>query len=446
MDQTAAPAKPFQQDNAYAWLVVGILCVVSVVGYIDRLIIKLLVDPIKADLNINDTQIGLLQGFSFVLLYAVFAIPVAWVADNGKRTTVITVGIICWSLATFSCGLATTFLLMFLARTMVGLGEVTLAPSGYSLLGDYFSKERVGLAISFLTGAGFLGSGLAYIIGGYIVGWLSHQEVYTLPLLGDLKPWQLVFMVVSIPGLLLALVMLFVIEPPRQNSGQDDAAADARKSFADLFNYIRANARLFAGEFIGFSLIAAATFAVINWTPAFLTRRFEVLPEEAGPVFGLVVLFSTWPGIVTGGFVASFLMGRGVLSANLVVSVAAAASALGFAMLFPLMGSMTAALILLWPTLFFAAMPFGCGTATLPIITPNRLRAQVVAVYLLIANLLGLTLGPTLVGAITDFVFKDPTQIGLSMAIAVPLLYGLGAICVCFSVAPYRDIISRQQA
>ena len=155
----------------------------SIFAYLDRQIINLLVEPIKADLGINDTQIGVLTGFSFALLYVIAAVPIAWMADFGNRVRVITIGIFCWALATFFCGLATTFLMMFLARTLVGLGEATLAPSGYSLVGDYFQKEKVGLAISCLTGSGFLGAGLAYIIGGQIIGTLNQAESYTLSLI-----------------------------------------------------------------------------------------------------------------------------------------------------------------------------------------------------------------------------------------------------------------------
>ncbi len=433
----------FKLGGPYAWCVVFILCITSIVGYVDRQIINLLIDPIKADLGINDTQIGLLQGFSFVLLYAVFAIPVAWLADYGRRTTVIIVGIICWSLATFSCGLATTFALLFLARTFVGLGEVTLAPSGYSLIGDYFPKEKVGLAISLFTGSGFLGSGLAYMIGGAIVGALSKQDLYVLPLLGTVKTWQLVFMVVAIPGLLLALLMLLVKEPPRQSLLSNDVATTSmRESFVALSKHIFANARLFSGLFFGFSLMAAATYAIVSWTPAFMTRTYGWLPEQVGASFGLVLMLSSSGGVFFGGAIASILMKRGVHSANLLVALSAAIAAIGFAIAFPLASSGHIALTLLAPTLFFAAMPFGCGTATFPLVAPNRLRAQIVAVYLLIANLVGLTLGPTGVGLVTDFVFQDETKINLSLSIVAPILLLLGALVATIAIKPYRNIIS----
>lgn len=429
----------------YAWFVVFVLCLAAIIGYVDRQVINLLVDPIKADLGINDTQIGLLQGFSFVLIYAVLAVPVAWLADFGRRTTVIIAGILCWSLATFSCGLATTFILMFIARAFVGMGEVTLSPSGYSLIGDYFPKERVGLAISFFTGSGFLGSGLAYMIGGAIVGALNEHETYVLPLLGELKPWQLVFMIVAVPGLLLALIMLLVKEPPRRSVVETEPVKSARQSFAALFGHIKDNARLFTGLIIGFSLMAAATYAIVSWVPAFLSRVHGWSAELIGAQFGIILLFSSTGGVFVGGFLASELMRRGVAAANVIVAVAAGFLAVAFAIAFPLVSSSQLAMILLAPTLFLAAMPFGCGTATLPLVTPNRLRAQVVAIYLLVANLLGLTLGPTGVGLITDFVFRDESMVNVSLAIAAPILLVAGALIASMAISPYRKLIEASE-
>lgn len=443
---TQAEAKSsIRLGGPYAWFVVFVLCLASIMSYVDRQIINLLVEPIKADLGINDTQIGLLQGFSFVLIYALVAIPVAWAADFGRRTTVIISGIVCWSLATFSCGLAGSFIMLFIARSLVGLGEVTLTPSGYSLIGDYFPKERVGLAISLFTGTGFFGSGLAYIIGGKVVGALSGQDFYTLPLIGAVAPWQLVFMIVALPGLLLALVFFLVKEPPRRSVAETDAIADKRASFAVLIKHIKSNLRLFGGLFIGFALMASATYAIVNWVPTFLGRVHGWGPEQVGNGFGPVLMFSSTIGVFVGGIIASTLMSRGVASANLLVAIAAGFIAIGFAVAFPLAASGEMALILLIPTLFFAAMPFGCGTATLPLVTPNRLRAQVVAVYLLVANLLGLTLGPTGVGLLTDYVFKDPAMINVALAIAAPALLLAGALVAIIAVAPYRRLIEASE-
>ena len=436
--------KPFKQDTPYAWFVVSILCLASIIGWVDRQIINLLVGPIKADLGINDTQIGLLQGLSFALLYVVASLPIAWMADVGKRTLIISIGIVCWSFATFFCGLATTFILMFMARMMVGLGEATLAPSGYSLLSDYFSKERVGIAISFFTGCGFLGAGLGYIIGGQVIGHFNQSALYSLPLIGEVAPWQITFMVVAIPGVLLLLLMQTVKEPPRQSlvDSQQDPR-DVISSFKALFQFIIRNKRLFTGLFVGISLMAAATLAINTWVPEFLVRNFNISSPEASARVGPLMMAAGPGGVFTGGFIASFLMRRGVNHANLTLAIAASLIAAIFGFLFTKVGNIDQALLLLVPALFFGALPFGCGTSTLPLVAPNRLRAQIVAVYLLIANLLGNTIGPTGVGAVTDYIFQDEARLGESISLVAPILYVLGAIIASIAIRPYSEIISR---
>lgn len=435
----------FQQGNLYAWFVVFILCLTSIFAYLDRQIINLLVEPIKLTLGINDTQIGLLQGVSFALLYVIAAIPIAWAADFGNRTRIISIGIICWALATFSCGLATTFVLMFIARTIVGLGEATLTPSGYSLIGDYFQPEKIGLAISFFTGSGFLGAGLAYIIGGHIIGVLNQSEFYTLPIIGTIEPWQLAFMTVAIPGLLLVSIMQFVKEPPRQSTVTADfAKLRARESFSALFNYISSNRRLFMGLFFGLAIMASATFSLMNWTPVYFTRKFDWDAQKVGTIFGTIVLIASPLAVFTGGFIASFLMKKGHSGANIYVPITSVCLAAIFIFLFGHAPNGQIATWLAVPSVFFSAMPFGCGTATLPLITPNRLRAQVVALYLLCANLLGLSLGPTAVGAITDYVYKDPTQIGKAMGIVAAILFICGALMLTTAIKPYCQIIRTQ--
>ena len=437
----------FTKGGGYAWFVVFVLCITSIFAYLDRQIINLLVEPIKSDLGINDTQIGLLTGFSFALLYVVAAIPIAWIADFGNRVRVISVGIFCWALATFFCGFATTFLLMFITRTFVGLGEATLAPSGYSLLGDYFEKEKVGLAISCFTGAGFLGGGLAYIIGGQIVGALSQFDNYALPFVGLVKPWQLAFMIVAIPGLLLVLLMQFIKEPPRSSAISADLnKLKARDSFVALLGYVRSNTRLFAGLFLGLAIMASATFSIMNWMPEYMSRSFEWSPQKFGNIFGSIILIASPAGVLSGGFIASHWMQRGRHSANLLVPAIAAilAAALGY-MFFH---APTEALAIAFgiPTVFFAAMPFGCGTAALPLVTPNRLRAQVVAIYLLCANLLGLTLGPTAVGIMTDYIFKDESRLGDAIGLIAPIFYILGTLIICLAITPYTKVIKKQES
>jgi len=436
---SAAPAK-IRKGSGYAWFVLFILCTAGIVSYIDRQIINLLVEPIKADFGINDTQIGLLQGFSFVIFYAVLAIPLARLADRGTRVSIIFWGAMCWSLATFTCGMAGSFAVLFIARMFVGIGESTLSPSGFSLISDYFRKSQIPLAISIFTGCSFVGSGLAYIVGGALIDFLSKLEHIVLPLVGERSVWQATFIFLAVSSVLLLVLIALIKEPPRSETIK--GVVGTGSTVKDVVTHFRKQPRVFTGVLVGLTLMAAASFALNLWTPTYFIRTHGWTPLQIGSIFGTIVIFSSAGGVMLGGFTASRLMRRGFHGANLSVPAVAALCAIPFIVAFPLMSSPTLSLFCLAPALFFAAVPFGCGTAVLPLISPNRIRAQIVAIYLLIANLLGFTLGPTSVGMLTDYVFRDPALIGYSLSIAPPVFLLMGFCLVVWSIPPYREIVA----
>ncbi|MFT7288577.1 MAG: MFS family permease, partial [Halieaceae bacterium] len=431
-----------EPSTFYAWCVVGILCVAAIVSFIDRQIINLLVEPIKADFGINDTQIGLLQGFSFVLFYVALAIPLARLSDSGNRTKIIIYGVICWTVATLSCGLAGSFAMLFVARMFVGVGEATLTPAGYSLIPDFFPPERVALAISVFTASSFAGSGIAYIFGGALIEYLSDIGQVVLPVIGERSVWQMAFICVSIPSVLVLALLAFVKEPPRRETVAE--SGDTNTSFSAVVAHLLLHRRLFAGVMFGLTLMAAAQFAINLWVPTYFIRVHGWSPMQIGSAFGTMVAVGSTSGVFVGGAVASMWMRRGRHDAFLLVPIIACALAIPFAIAFPLVSDPTLSLILLGPILFLAVVPFGCGTAVLPIISPNRMRAQVVAIYLLIANLLAFTCGPTAVGVLTDYVFGDPALIGYSLSIVPAIFIALGCLVVGTALAPYAALVRKQ--
>lgn len=427
----------------YAWFVVLVLSLASIVSYIDRQVINLLVGPIKASLDISDTQISLLQGFSFAIFYALLALPIARLADTGKRTRLINLGIITWTLATFSCGLAVGFWTLFLARVFVGAGEATLTPSSYSIIGDYFAKDRLPLAISVFVGASFVGSGVALIVGAYVITAVEDFGIVSLPLVGVLEPWQLIFMLVSLPSVLLLILMYFVKEPARsKEAGRDPEAPSYRQVFA----HIRSNYRVYIAIFFGFTLMASAMFGVGAWSPSFFIRTYGWTPSEIGTALGFLTTICSTSGVLFGGWLSSYLTRRGIMGANFLVSNGAVIVCIPFAIVFPLQSQAELSLAILAPVLFLGAMPFGAGTSTLPQIAPNRMRAQVVAIYLLFANLVGYSVGPTLIALMTDLVFGDPLMIRYSLATVIPLLLVCGAMIVVSGMREYRTLLNDQQS
>src|SRR5262245_37061055 len=187
----------------YAWYVAIVLMLCNTLSFIDRQILGLLVTPIKAELGISDTSIGLLQGLAFGIFYTLLGIPMGRIVDNGNRRNLVAAGIFCWSLMTALCATARGFWTLFAARMGVGVGEATLSPSAFSLLSDYFPKERLGTALSVFSMGIFVGSGLALIIGGLVIGAVGS--------------WRLTFLIVGLPGLLATLLVFTLKEPLRKN-------------------------------------------------------------------------------------------------------------------------------------------------------------------------------------------------------------------------------------
>ncbi|TFH66192.1 MAG: MFS transporter, partial [Gemmatimonadales bacterium] len=181
---------------AYTWYVVAILTLANVSSYADRQILTLLVGPIRRDLAISDTQMSLLLGASFALFYTVLGFPIARLADQRSRRWIIAVGIAVWSIMTGLCGIARNYAQLLLARIGVGVGEAALSPPAYSMIADYFPREKLGTAIGTYSMGIYVGVGLAQIIGGAIVSVVGAEGAWSLPLVGAVRPWQVVFFAV----------------------------------------------------------------------------------------------------------------------------------------------------------------------------------------------------------------------------------------------------------
>ncbi len=437
---SAAPALP---SRLRAWTAVLILSLAAIISYIDRQILNLLVEPIKADLGLSDVQISLLQGFSFALLYAVMAIPLAWLADHSSRKWVILGGLVCWSGATFMSGFATAFAILFMARMLVGIGEATLSPAGFSMISDSFTKARLPAALGVFTGSGFIGSGLALVIGGALYARLEAAGPITNSL-GTFQPWQLTFVCVALLSVPLFFLLLLIREPARQPDSIAAAASDNPPAL-EILGFLTRHARVFFPLFFGFSCFAAAQFGLGAWAPSFFIRVHGWTQLEVGNALGPVVMVTGPLGVIGGGFIAQRMLLGGMRDATLRLSMVAIAIALPFAIGFALVEDARVSLALLAVVLVAGTVPFGAGVSTFPLITPNRMRAQVIAVYLLIANLVGYSAGPILIAALTDKVFGDPAAIDLSLAIAAPAIMAVGIGLIGIALAPYRSMLAENE-
>lgn len=406
---------------AYAWFVVLILMTVYVFSFIDRQILGLLVDPIKRDLNITETQMSLLMGFSFALFYTIFGIPLGRLADSKSRRTIIAIGLVVWSLMSAACGLAKNYWHLLAARVGVGVGEATLSPSAYSLITDYFPPHRLAFALS-IYGAGiYLGTGLAYLAGGFVVGFVMDTEAIVLPVINEVRPWQLVFFIIGFAGLAFTGFVYLIKEPARRGLGKKKATAGGGESHSvplgEVFDYIKDNRGTFFCHSLGMALLAFVGYGAANWLPSFFVRVHGWTASEAGIRYGSAVMVFGTLGILCGGRLGDWLGQRGYKDSKMRAALIAAVIHVPFGIAFPLMPSGWLALLVLCPAIFTLAMPSGNGPAAIQQMMPNQLRGQASAIYLFVVNIIGLGLGPTAVALVTQYVFKDPNMVGYSILI-----------------------------
>ncbi|MDJ0928542.1 MAG: MFS transporter [Gammaproteobacteria bacterium] len=405
--------KPWPSPRV-AWYAVGVLTVAYVFSFIDRTIIALLVEPIKADLGLSDTQIGILHGFAFVIFYTLVGLPIGWLADRKRRNLIIAAGIFVWSLMTAACGLARNFWQLFAARVGVGVGEAALSPPAYSMIADYFPPERLGRALGVYSSGIFLGVGAAFIVGGAVVQFFSGAPPVELPIVGSVKPWQLAFVAVGLPGVLVALLMLTVREPDRRGRG---AATDDAPSVRALFGFMKSRRAALLAHFFGFAFIGLPVQAMFAWTPTYLIRVFDFSPGQAGLAMGLVALICGASGMVCGGWLTDWFRSRGQLDGPLRTGLVTAVCAVPFAATATLAGSWQLAIVMLAFLVFFCTCSVGAAPAGLQLVTPNRFRAQASAVYMLVLNMIASGAGPALTALATDYVFMDTAAVGKSLAL-----------------------------
>ena len=425
-------------SSARAWTTVAILMVAYVLSFVDRQILNLLVEPIRRDLAINDTQMSLLMGLSFALFYTVCGIPLGRVADTRSRRGLIAVGILFWSAATAASGMAKLYWQFLLCRIGVGVGEAALSPDAYSLIADSFPAERRATAISVYSMGVYLGSGLAFLVGGLVIQFASAQGDVTLPVLGEVRPWQLIFLILGGAGVLFTLLMFAVKEPARRGAG-----AGVAVPLSEVGRYIRANRRTVLLHNFGFAGLAFAGYGSAAWIPTFFIRTHGWDAGQVGIVYGSIVAVFGCLGIVFGGRLADWMAKRGRSDANMRVGLYAALGALPMVVLYPLMDSAFWASVLMAPTVFCLSMPFGVAPAAIQEIMPNSMRGQASAIYLFVITLIGLGVGPTAVALVTDFVFADDAALRYSLLIITTLAVSTSIILLAKSLKPYRESVTR---
>jgi MFS family permease len=423
-----------------AWFVVGVLYLAYMLAFIDRQIIAFLVGPIRADLQITDFQFSLIHGLAFVIFYASLGIPIGILADKYSRRNIITTGIALWSLMTALCGLANNYWQLFLYRLGVGVGEGALSPSAVSMLADYFPPHQRGLAINLYSAGVHGGIGVANIFGGVIVGFVLAGGAASIPLLNALKPWQMTFVLVGLPGLLIALLAWSLREPVRR----EKRAGDSGVSFLDTLSYLRKHWRVYVTLIVGAALTSLASYAMYSWVPALFDRAYAWSSGRIGLNFGVLTLIFGTGGLFLSGVVAGRLVRKGwtavytkIMCAVMLLSVVPAGLLVAVPDPYWTLGCLAL-------MIFLIGMPIGLAQVALQSITPNEMRAQVIAIYLTTVSIIGLGIGPSAVAAVTDYVFKDDRAVGMSLAL-VASAAALASVAVLASgiTAYQRKVLSQ---
>tara|TARA_B100001939_G_scaffold188992_1_gene162734 strand:- start:7345 stop:8727 length:1383 start_codon:yes stop_codon:yes gene_type:complete len=413
---------------AYAWYVVVILMLAYILSYVDRTILTLLVEPIKRDIGLSDTEVSLLHGIAFALFYTLMGFPIGRFADRHHRVRIIAAGVMIWSLMTAACGLAKSFWSLFLARVGVGFGEAALNPSAYSLIADYFPPHLISRATSTYVMGTYLGFGIAYIVGGTVVGAVSNMPDLELPVLGHIFSWQVAFFYVAAPGLFLLLLFLTIREPLRRGRLYRETGVHQGATLSEFVAFLKTNGRTFLAHSLGFGGMALLVNGMALWTPTFLFRTYGWNMAEAGVAYGVLLLIFGGSGVYLGGWLADWFDRNGRCGGPFKSALLFSAGAVLPAAAYPLMPTAAGALVLMAPMILCSSAPWGVAVSALQQISPNELRGQVGAVYLFTVNLIGIGLGPTLIALITDYYFADPLDLRYSMA----LVAGGAAITATF--------------
>jgi MFS family permease len=429
----------------YAWYVVIVMMLCNTMSFVDRQILSLLVAPIKHDLGISDTRIGLLQGFAFALFYTLMGLPLGRIADTRSRRRLISFGVMFWSVMTTLCAAARSFWSLFLARMGVGVGEATLAPAAFSLIADYFSAGALATALSIYSMGIFLGSGLALIVGGIVVTATSRMPAIEVPVLGLMASWRLTFLVVGLPGALVSLLVWTVREPLRRTVLRTAEGKLSSLSLAEVFAQLRLRWQSVIGIAFGMVFQTTCLFGFNAWAPSLFQRVYGWPANRTGLALGLIVIPFGCLGMYAGGRLCDRWKEQGILEAPLRVAVW---GAIGMFVFFtPALTARTPAvtLALLAPAVFSLGLPIGSSFSAVQLIFPNQVRAQISALLLFILNLGGLTLGPLMPGVFNDYLFHSEKMVGVSLALAIAIAATAQAIVYRLTYGVYRKHLSEME-
>ena len=428
---TAAPAAT---TAGWAWYAVGVLLLAYIFSIMDRQILTLLVGPIQKSLGVNDTLMGLLHGFTFAAFYAVMGLPIARMIDRGNRPATIAVGIAVWSVATAASGLATDFWHLVAARTGVAVGEAVLIPGAVSLLADLFSADKRGRAMGIFGAGAPVGAGVGLLAGGLLLGYFTASPA-VLPFVGELLPWQATFVAVGLPGVVIALLMLFVPEPRRIGAARDVPTAGVPVSLT--VDFLRTTAGPSPPS------CSAPASSTSPSTAGWAGRRPTSCASSAGPIPRSARRSASswpWPARPAPSAAPGSPTAGGGRAWRTPTCASACSAAPAWPSRAPAWCSAPArrpACVSLALGAVFSFTLVGVGAMSLQETAPAPMRGQVAALFAGVLNIVGAGLGPVAVGLITDYVLRDPSAIGTAIVATCVTASAIGLLLFRSGFATY---------
>lgn len=435
--RAAAAAPESRSALAYSYAVVGIFLITYTLSYIDRMVLSLIVDEVKADLALTEVQVSVLMGFAFASFYILMGLPFGKLVDSTVRVRLIVVGVLIWSCATVACGFTSSFWELFVARAFVGIGEAALSPAVYSLLPDYFRRERVGFALALFSCGTTLGGGGGMMVAGYLMDQYANGAI-SLPGFPHLAVWQFTFIAVALPGFFIApLIWLVVREPERRGS----AAKAKGATTAELFAYIARHRKAVVPVTFGLATHGICIYAYGVWGPAYFMRVHGMSPIEVGAILGTLFLVMGTIGTLTSGYIHDRLLRGRMADASTRLAFWVVLSAIPAILPAYLIADRTAALAFYAVGILFAKAILPLQPAMIRALFPGRMRGQASAVYIAIVTIFGLGIGPTAIAFMTEHLFGGTDNTGQSLAVASVGAALIGAVLIRYA-GPY----ARRQA
>jgi predicted MFS family arabinose efflux permease len=394
------------------WLLVLVLTAAAVLSYTDRQILSLIVDPVRHSLRISESQVGVIQGTAFAVLYSCVGLPLGRAADILPRKRVILMGILVWSVATIASGFAQGFWSLFAARLCVGFGEAALAPAALSLLASSFPAERRGLAIGFFLTGMVVGIGASFGIGGALLAVARSSAFRALPGIGGVEDWRMVMILAGAPGFLIAFALAFLPDIPHREPGGLARALSLQPLFREFASRKAVLLPLYAALALG----TIGDYSFLSWTPAFLSRVYHATSGAIAFDLTVATIGAGVIGTLGGSALSDVFERRGsgrLMLAALVFVLAIPATLIGvMPSLALVLGAFT-----LW--MFVSSVAGTVAITAIQELLPDDARGVATATISFCNTLVGLGTGPVLVAVATQYYFGTPLAVGKAITLVV---------------------------